>query len=548
MLYLERPERAGKHGLGRRENTDVEQKKISVAVTGATGNMGQAVLEQLTASQLPLLLRVLVLPDDKKRAKKLKKRYAALIRAGGLQIVYGNLADPAAVQALIAGTDYVVNLAAVIPPLSDQKPALAVECNQVGADVLVSAIERAQPQPKLIHISTVALYGNRDEKHLWARVGDPLLVSPYDVYSATKLRGELRVLESGIEHWAVLRQSAMLHKNMLADNLKDGLMFHTCFNAPLEWVTAHDSGVLIAHIIERDVRDGGVEGFWTRVFNIGAPARNRITGYETYNEGFRLIGGSAKNFFRPGYNAVRNFHGVWFADADRLETLFSYQRQSTADYWAEIRRTHRYYSLAKIVPKALIRRLVIEHLRKDANAPAYWKKHGETGKLTAFFGGEAQYDAQPSRWEEFPLLCEGKNSRGEPVDYDALRDIRSATALDYGFDAEKADADITIDDLRAAAAAHGGALVTETFKTGDLYAPVEWRTQDGEVFTARPYSVLRAGHWFNRTYKENVWEFDRLARRDRVYAQIWYDTHAKDEAFVYSMDGAFRAKIESERE
>ena len=68
---MERPERAGMHGLGRRENTDVEQKKISVAVTGATGNMGQAVLEQLTASQLPLLLGVIVLPDDKKRAKKL---------------------------------------------------------------------------------------------------------------------------------------------------------------------------------------------------------------------------------------------------------------------------------------------------------------------------------------------------------------------------------------------------------------------------------------------------------------------------------------------
>ena len=529
-----------------RAKEKMEKEKITVAVTGVTGNMGQAVMEQLTASALRPTLRVLILPEDTKRAKKFRKTYAAQIRSGAIQIVYGNLADRAAVQKLIAGADYVVNLAAVIPPLSDQRPELAVECNEKGAQTLVAAIEAADPQPKLIHISTVALYGNRDEKHLWARVGDPLLVSPYDVYSATKLRGELCVLESGIRNWAVLRQSAMLHKNMLADNLKDGLMFHTCFNAPLEWVTAHDSGVLIAHIIERDVRDGGVAGFWKRVFNIGAPARNRITGYETYNEGFRLIGGSAKNFFRPGYNAVRNFHGVWFADADRLETLFSYQRQSTADYWAEIRRTHRYYSLAKIVPKALIRRLVIEHLRKDANAPAYWKKHGETGKLTAFFGGEAQYDALPSRWEEFPLLCEGKNSRGEPVDYDALRDIRSATALDYGFDAEKADADITIDDLRSAAAAHGGALVTETFKAGDLHAPVEWRTQDGEVFTARPYSVLRAGHWFNRTYKENVWEFDRLARKDGVYAQIWYYTHGRDERYVYSMSDDMRTKFESE--
>lgn len=97
-------------------------------------------------------------------------------------------------QKLIAGADYVVNLAAVIPPLSDQRPELAVECNEKGAQTLVAAIEAADPQPKLIHISTVALYGNRDEKHLWARVGDPLLVSPYDVYSATKLRGELCVL------------------------------------------------------------------------------------------------------------------------------------------------------------------------------------------------------------------------------------------------------------------------------------------------------------------------------------------------------------------
>ncbi len=523
----------------------MEKEKITVAVTGVTGNMGQAVMEQLTASALRPTLRVLILPEDTKRAKKFRKRYAAQIRSGAIQIVYGNLADRAAVQKLIAGADYVVNLAAVIPPLSDQRPELAVECNEKGAQTLVAAIEAADPQPKLIHISTVALYGNRDEKHLWARVGDPLLVSPYDVYSATKLRGELCVLESGIRNWAVLRQSAMLHKNMLADNLKDGLMFHTCFNAPLEWVTAHDSGVLIAHILERDVSDPPEAKFWKRVFNIGAPAENRITGYETFNDGFRLIGGSGKDFFRPGYNAVRNFHGVWFADGHRLEELFAYQTQSAAHYWAEIKKAHGYYSLAKIVPKALIRKLVIEHLRKDANAPAYWKKHGDIGKLTAFFGGEKEYDALPARWEDFPLLCEGKGKNGA-VDYNALRDIRNAVPIDCGFDADKADEDITIADLRAAAKAHGGELVSETFAAGDLYTPVEWKTQDGDVFTARPYSVLRAGHWFNRTYKENVWEFDRLARKDGVYAQIWYDTHGRDERYVYSMSDDMRTKFESE--
>ncbi len=530
------------------EKTKEKMKKAwTVAVTGVTGNMGQAVLEQLAASPLQPKVRALILPSDKKREKRLRKTYAALCKSGRLHIVRGNLADPATVRELIAGADYVVNLAAVIPPLSDKRPELAVECNQTGVQTLVAAIEAARPQPKLIHISTVALYGNRDEKHLWARVGDPLLVSPYDIYSATKLRGEFCVLESSVSAWAVLRQSAMLHKNMLADNMKDGLMFHTCFNAPLEWVTAHDSGVLIAHILEKDAAGEAGEAFWKHVFNIGSLAQNRITGYDTFNEGFRLIGGSGKNFFRPGMNAVRNFHGVWFADGHKLEEMFSYQTQSTAQYWAEIARSHRYYVLAKLVPKALIRKAAIQRLEKDENAPAYWNRHGDIGKLTAFFGGQEQYNAlQKADWDAFPLLCEGKNAKGEPVDLAALKDEKNAALLSHGFESEKADKDISAADLRAVAAAHGGALLSERFTTGDVYTPVRWRTQDGEEFSARPYSVLRAGHWFNRTYTQNVWEFDRLARKDSLYAQLWYDTHAQDEAFVYSMDENLQTKFERE--
>ena len=58
--------------------------------------------------------------------------------------------------------------------------------------------------------------------------------------------------------------------------------------------------------------------------------------------------------------------------------------------------------------------------------------------------------------------------------------------------------------------------------------------------------MLRAGHWFNRTYTQNVWEFDRLARKDSLYAQLWYDTHAQNEAFVYSMDENLQTKFERE--
>ena len=165
---------------------------MKIAVTGVTGNMGVQALNELL--KIPdTEYRLLILPNDK-RVRRLKRDHKKDIKR--IEIIYGNIADKSACERLIDGVSYVINMAAVIPPHSDQHPELAIECNEKGVGVLVDAIERANPQPKLIHISTMALYGNRNEKHLWGRVGDPLLISPYDIYSLTKMRGEFKVLES----------------------------------------------------------------------------------------------------------------------------------------------------------------------------------------------------------------------------------------------------------------------------------------------------------------------------------------------------------------
>ncbi len=78
-------------------------------------------------------------------------------------------------------------------------------------------------------------------------------------------------------------------------------------------------------------------------------------------------------------------------------------------------------------------------------------------------------------------------------------------------------------------------------RPGDMYARVKWMTQDGEVFSARPYTVLRCGHWHHISYREYAWEFDRLSRKDRVFAGIWRDSHDPDEQMRYWFDGNFEA-------
>ena len=514
---------------------------MKIALTGVTGNMGIQALKELLKIQEIEQLKLLVFPKEK-RLKEIKKICKNQMHR--IQFVYGGLNNREVCNELVAGVDYVIGMAAVIPPHSDQNPQAAIDCNEKGVSCLVAAIEAIQPeqQPKLIHISTVALYGNRNSKHMWARVGDPLLISPFDIYSLTKMRGEFRVLESNIQYKTVLRQTAMLHSNMLSDNMNDGLMFHTCFNAPLEWATAEDSGLLIANIIREDMKNSEQlkNKFWNRCFNIGGGLVNCVTGYDVLNDGFEIIGGTVKHFFNPNFNAIRNFHGVWFYDSKDLDELFHYQRQSTADFWRQFKREHGILKVGKIAPKRLIKKFAIERLLKDANSPHYWRKANDEARMLAYFGGTDKFDAISKKWADFPLINEGKDEQGAPIDYLGLKNRDTAPLIDIGYDPDKT---ISYDDLANIAQMHGGKLISrkeDIPKKGYFTDKLEWENSDGVRFVARGYTVL-AGHWWNPSYESYCWDFDRLAKTDKIYAQIWYDSHDRDEDNFYYLDENFDA-------
>lgn len=515
----------------------------TISLTGATGNMGKEALVQLMDSPAVSKVKILVLPrkKDKAIARKWQKRYG-----DKLEVILGSVSSFDDCIRLVEGADYVFNLAAVIPPKSDASPHLAKFCNVDGARNMVKAVERANPEPKYVHCSTVAVYGNRNYKHPWGRVGDPLLPSVYDCYASQKVLGERAVLDSKIKTWAVLRQTAMLHNNMLTDNMKDGLMFHTCFNTPLEWVTARDSGRLIVKIVEKDVV-GECEVFWKKVWNIGGGHPNRLTGFDTFDEGFRLIGGTGEEYLKPTWHSVRNFHGLWFYDSDSLNDVFDFQRDTTVDYWKDILVRHKYYTLAKLLPKSLIRRVAIQRLLIDDNAPRKWILSGQSGKVKAYFGAFDNILCLPEKWSEYPLLSKGQVPGGD-IDYEALRDKSKVTKdmlLSHGYDEEKADSDLDIEDMKMAAEFRGGKCLSDSMVRGDLYTPLTWQCHDGHVFTASPYTVIKAGHWCDQCYQLNVWDFDRQSKHNPFYAQVWYDTHAKGEDTYYYFDHKYNAKYKA---
>lgn len=499
---------------------------MKIAMTGTSGNMGSEALKQTFELEKIDWIRALL--HDTRKNRRLAARLSKLY-GNKIQFVFGSLEDESSCKALVREADYVVNMAAVIPPKSDASPKRSFLCNAAGTETLVKTILRENPKAKFIHISTVALYGNRNEKHPFGRVGDPLIVSPFDAYAKDKLYGERCVLDAELSCWVVLRQTAMLHPHIFKDNLSDGLMFHTALNAPLEWVSSRDSGYLIKRIIERDSKNE-IPQFWNKIYNIGAGEKSRRTGYDTFNDGFAMIGGTTEKYFKPDWFAPRNFHGMWFADSDELNALFGYQRDDVQGYWREIARAHPVFALGKFVPKRLLYLFLFRRLLRHPNSPRTWIRRGDKARMEAYFGGEKGIAKMPAEWKDVKLIAKG--DFGDPSE---IIKQQNAVLLSHGYDESKSPQEWTIDDMKAAALFRGGECLSEALGDNE-YKKIRWKCAEGHIFESSPYTILRGGHWCPHCCMPSPWIFDRIAKVAPFYAQVWYDSHSKNEDNVYEMD------------
>lgn len=507
---------------------------MKIAMTGVSGHMGREALIQVM--ELPFAERVRILLTPKRKNDKLERRLSARYGAR-LQVVRGWLSDAAACEKLVEDCDLVINMAAVIPPASDKNPRASYLCNQLGTMRLTDAIAAMPVQAKFIHTSTVAVYGNRTLAHPWGRPGDPLLPSVFDYYAMHKLIAERYVLESEVKNRAVLRQTAMLYDGIVFANISDGLLFHTTLNGPLEWVTARDSGRLIRNIVvaEHEGRNGG---FWNGVYDIAGGAANRRTGYDTFADGFGIMGGSPRAYFTPDLCQTRNFHGLWYAD-DTLERMFSYQSESVEQFWKEVGERYAFFRLARFVPSGLIRTFLFNRLANDGNAPARWLKDGDAAKVIAAYGGLEQARTLARRWEDFAVAKAEEYGAREENPFETFKD----RMLCHGYDESKPEEEWSLEDMRDAAGYRGGKCLSNEY--AGARSKLLWQCSEGHTFSATPHTVLKGGHWCPYCQPQ-PWIYDRLAKKSPYYAQVWYDSHGSEENYTYSFDKDGRAHAEAE--
>jgi len=113
-----------------------------VAVTGATGFIGQHLTATLAASGIRQRLLVRRLPA-----------LPAVQSAGSIELVVGDLGEPAALRRLVAGTDAVIHLAGAIKAAHR---AAFFQHNEQGVRDLLSAVAAAEAQTRVLLISSLA--------------------------------------------------------------------------------------------------------------------------------------------------------------------------------------------------------------------------------------------------------------------------------------------------------------------------------------------------------------------------------------------------------
>ncbi|MBN2153689.1 MAG: NAD(P)-dependent oxidoreductase, partial [Candidatus Lokiarchaeota archaeon] len=446
-----------------------------------------------------------------------------IVEGDGLKIVWGDAVVSEDVVEAVRGVDWILCPMAFISPAADRNPAQAKAVNTTAIENVVRAVE-AEPDGiehiKFVYTGTVAATGDRLPPIHHGRVGDPLKPSIFDFYATTKIRGERAILESEIKHWVSLRQTFIMIPDVMS--LQDPIMFHQPINSYMENNTMRDAGRGLVNCL--DIPDDS--SFWRRVYNMGGGPKCRAVFLDFMKIFYDVLGMDFRRVMDRKWFALRNFHMQFFDDSWVLNEYIHNWGDTMDDYVAMMKHSlppslKLVAALNELFPP--FRRLVEGQTRKRLAALARrpdgtlgWYEGRNDARISAFYGSYEAFDRIPG-WD---------------ADMPDMRHDAPHVKLDHGYDESKVELDI--DDLRGAAAFRGGACLSTSW-SGDWYEALVWRCAFGHEFSAKPYTILKAGHWCPRCLAP-PWDYDEIAKKNPFFAQVWYPNHAKDEHNFYPED------------
>lgn len=468
--------------------------------------MGRAGFRELLKKKDRFNIRILARPS-----KKNKKALAEYATEPAVEIIWGDLTDYEDVLKGVTGADFVLHVGGMVSPQADYYPEKTLKVNVSAAENIVKAV-KAQPDAdniKVVYIGSVAQCGDRLYPVHWGAAGDPVYASRFDKYSVSKCIAEKIIADSGIRYWVSLRQSGILYPGIFRQI--NPVALHVPVQGVLEWATIEDSGRLLANVVE----DWVPEEFWNRFYNISSGEQYRLVNYDFENRLLKPLGiSSVEKVFEPQWFATKNFHGMWYTDADVLESYLHFRENLPVDEYFRRLASELpwYYSLARIVPSFIIKAVMRSLAYAKGLGTQSWIKDGDTEKINAYYGSLDEY-RKIRNWEQL---------RPKPLEknLEKARLAGQVAEIDRGYDTSKPIYSLTADEIRAAAAFRGGEFLGPEAEIGKKGSIFLWKCENGHEFEASLEYVLLGGGWCTECDIDCVCE--QTTRKNRFISEVLY--------------------------
>ncbi|MHA2308791.1 MAG: NAD-dependent epimerase/dehydratase family protein [Candidatus Heimdallarchaeaceae archaeon] len=288
---------------------------MKVLLTGAFGNVGQRTLKLLLERGHTVRCFDVKNPRNVAIESQIKQKM-------DFETIWGDIRDEKTVEKIVYGIDWIIHLAAIIPPLAYECPELAYDVNVRGSTYLLQAAESMVVPPKIVYASSIAVHGNRMKFQPPTRVDDPIDPLEYDNYAQHKVEMEGRLKKSLLD-WVILRFAAVTPFEM-SWKIPD-IMFDIPLDQRIEIVDTRDVALACVNAMDAKVI--------SKTLFIGGGKGNQLLQGEFVSKMLEAfgIGMLPEEVFKPVRTVDDYYHCDWMNTIE-AQKLLKFQNHTFDDF------------------------------------------------------------------------------------------------------------------------------------------------------------------------------------------------------------------------
>lgn len=322
---------------------------MRILLTGAFGNVGKAVVDELSTRGHEIIVFEVANKKTLKAARKYRKKLK--------KVVFGDIRNFEDVQKAVQCCDAVIHLAAIIPPLSKKRRELTMDVNYGGTVNLINAIKETKQTIPFIFVSSASVMGPTQLQDKLVDRNGPLVITGN--YEESKIKCE-EFLKENADNYLIFRLAGVLPAFSIRDILAVFPFLEEIFDMHpdmrLEMIMSNDVATALVTGAEK-LKSGVTQK--NQAYILGGGEKNgwQLRGTEFLS---RLFGSLSLSVPDQKYftQDINSYHLDWY-DTKKAQQEFNFQNHSIEDYLAHVKKTFGRFSLLIVLfRKIMLKKLV----------------------------------------------------------------------------------------------------------------------------------------------------------------------------------------------